>query len=147
MHDYNQRKQTNRGWGWLSARNAVLMASVAVMAILAALALGGCTTTRYVLVESVRTEYKDREVEKLITDTVRDTRFVFVKGDTVQEWREREHIRMVAVHDTCFIEHTDSIRVPYPVEKRLTAAGEDGCGRLRDGWMRHVGFHDNFPGD
>lgn len=120
MHDYNQRKQTNRGWGWLSARNAVLMASVAVMAILAALALGGCTTTRYVPVESVRTEYKDREVEKLITDTVRDTRFVFVKGDTVQEWREREHIRMVAVHDTCFIEHTDSIRVPYPVEKRLT---------------------------
>lgn len=57
MHNYNQRDQTDRGWGWLAVRNAVLVASVAIMAMVAALALGGCTATRYVPVESVHTEY------------------------------------------------------------------------------------------
>lgn len=57
MHNYNQRDQTDRGWGWLAVRNAVLVASVAIMAMLAAVTLGGCTATRYVPLESVRTEY------------------------------------------------------------------------------------------
>lgn len=93
-----------------------------VLAIITVLLLlsASCTRTVYEPVETVRTEYKDREVERLVTDTVRDTRLVFVKGDTVQEYREREHVRLVSVHDTCFIEHNDTIRVPYPVEKRLT---------------------------
>lgn len=85
-----------------------------------ALMLSACTSTKYVPVESVRTEYRDREIEKLVSDTVRDTRIVWVKGDTIREIRNREHLRLVSVHDTCFVEHTDTIRVPYPVERKLS---------------------------
>ena len=90
-------------------------------AIIIALAgIVACSTTKYVPVESVRTEYRDREVEKFVTDTVHNTRFVWVKGDTVVDIREKEHIRRVEIHDTCYIERSDTIRIPYPVEKRLT---------------------------
>lgn len=85
-----------------------------------ALMLSACASTKYVPVESVRTEYRDREIEKLVSDTVRDTRLVWVKGDTIREIRNREHLRLVSVHDTCFVEHTDTIRVPYPVERKLS---------------------------
>lgn len=85
-----------------------------------ALMLSACTSTKYVPVESVRTEYRDREIEKLVSDTVRDTWLVWVKGDTIREIRNREHLRLVSVHDTCFVEHTDTIRVPYPVERKLS---------------------------
>lgn len=81
---------------------------------------GSCTRTVYEPVETVRTEYRDREVEKLVADTVHDTRFVWVKGDTVVDIREKEHIRCVEIHDTCYIERTDTVRIPYPVERKLT---------------------------
>lgn len=87
--------------------------------IVALLALCGCRSTRYVPVESVRTEYRDRDVERLVTDTVHDTRLVWVKGDTVVDIRREERIRRVEIHDTCYIERTDSVQVPYPVERRL----------------------------
>lgn len=94
---------------------------VAVLMLLAvAVVVSGCSPTKYVPVEAVRTEYRDREVEKLVADTVHDTRFVWVKGDTVVDIRETEHIRCVEIHDTCYIERTDTIRIPYPVEKQLT---------------------------
>lgn len=87
--------------------------------IIALLALCGCQSTRYVPVESVRTEYRDHDVERLVTDTVHDTRLVWVKGDTVVDIRREERIRRVEIHDTCYIERTDSVQVPYPVERRL----------------------------
>lgn len=87
--------------------------------IIALLALCGCRSTRYVPVESVRTEYRDRDVERLVTDTAHDTRLVWVKGDTVVDIRREERIRRVEIHDTCYIERTDSVQVPYPVERRL----------------------------
>ncbi len=88
---------------------AVLLTSVAA-----------CTRTNYVPLETVRTEYRDREVERLVTDTVRDTHLVWVKGDTVVDVREKERVRRVEIHDTCFMERTDTIRVPYPVGRELT---------------------------
>ena len=90
------------------------------MALCVAMVLCGCTRTVYEPVETVRTEYRDREVEKLVADTVHDTRFVWVKGDTVVDIRETEHIRRVEIHDTCYIERTDTIRIPYPVERKLS---------------------------
>lgn len=98
--------------GWL------LMCAALLLAL--GMLLGGCTRTVYEPVETVRTEYRDREVEKLVADTVHDTRFVWVKGDTVVDIREKERIRRVELHDTCYIERTDTIRQPYPVERSLT---------------------------
>ncbi|WP_289739360.1 hypothetical protein [Paramuribaculum intestinale] len=96
-----------------------LLAAV-LMLLAVAVMLSGCSPTKYVPVETVRTEYRDREVEKIVADTVHDTRFVWVKGDTLVDIRETEHIRRVEIHDTCYIERTDTIRIPYPVEKHLT---------------------------
>lgn len=87
------------------------------IALLILLLCSGCKT-RYVPVESVRTEYRDRDVERTVTDTVRDTRFVLVKGDTVIDWRDRWRTLREYVHDTCYVERRDS--VPYPVERELT---------------------------
>lgn len=92
----------------------VIYAGIALVCLLCS-----CTSTRYVPVESVRVEYRDREVEKLVADTVHDTRLVWVKGDTVVDIRREERIRRVEIHDTCYIERTDSVQVPYPVERRL----------------------------
>lgn len=92
-----------------------------LLTIVAALTLlTGCKTTKYVPVETVKTEYRDREVERLSTDTVTDTRFIFVKGDTVVDYRERTKTRIVEVHDTATVVKTDSVGVPYPVERKLT---------------------------
>lgn len=91
---------------------------VAVVVLLVMLC--SCTRQVYVPVESVRTEYRDREVYKAVTDTVRDTRVIWVKGDTVIDVREKERVLKVEVRDTCYVQLTDTIREPYPVEKPLS---------------------------
>lgn len=87
---------------------------------IALLALWGCTTTKYVPVETVRREKE--EVANWRVDTLMqgDTRFVYVKGDTVIDWRDRWRERVKEVRDTVYTERTDTIREPYPVEKPLT---------------------------
>lgn len=104
----------------LILRNVAFAVSLVLVMMLLCALFGSCTTTKYVPVESVRTEYRDRDVERLVADTVHDTRLVWVKGDTVVDIREKEHIRRVELHDTCYIERTDTIREPYPVEKPLS---------------------------
>ena len=84
------------------------------------LCLIGCTTTKYVPIESVRTEYKDNVREVHTTDSVTDARFVYIKGDTVIDYRDRVKWRDRFVHDSIYIERHDSIPVPYPVERELS---------------------------
>lgn len=103
----------------LEALGDLLLGIAIGLSVVALLCLASCSTTKYVPVETVRTEYRDRDVERIVADTVLDTRLVWVKGDTVVDIREKEHIRNIEIHDTCYIERTDTIRVPYPVEKRL----------------------------
>ena len=111
----------------MNARRRGCLAVAALYALAAAasawlcVALAGCASTRYVPVESVRTEWRDREVERLVTDTVRHSRVVWIKGDTVVDIRENERVARVEVHDTCIIERNDTVCIPYPVERRLTA--------------------------
>lgn len=104
----------------LILRNVAFAVSLVLVMMLLCALFGGCTITKYVPVESVRTEYRDRDVERLVADTVHNTRLVWVKGDTVVDIREKERIRRVELHDTCYIERTDTIRQPYPVEKPLS---------------------------
>lgn len=82
--------------------------------------LCSCTSTKYIPVETVHTEYKDNIREVRTTDSVTDTRFVYVKGDTMIDWRDRVKWRDRYIHDSIFIEKSDTIREPYPVEKPLT---------------------------
>lgn len=107
-----------RRWG--CAGVIALYALAAAGFVWLAVTLSGCTSTRYVPVETVRTEYKDKVREVHTTDSVVDTRFVYVKGDTVIDYRDRVKWRDRYVHDTCTVVKTDSIAVPYPVERELT---------------------------
>lgn len=88
--------------------------------LVTALCLCSCTSTRYVPVETVRTEYKDRVHEVQTADSVTDTRFVYVSGDTVVSWRDRVKWRERVVRDTVSVIRTDTVREPYPVERELT---------------------------
>jgi len=96
----------------------VLGYALAIGALL--LALCGCTTTKYVPVETVRVEYKDREVVRVDSVTMLDSVIVRSAGDTVliEKWRWRD--RASIVRDTVSVIKTDSVQVPYPVEKQLT---------------------------
>ena len=95
-----------------------------VVFLLLSLLFGGCTTTKYVPVETLRTDtvYKVR-VER---DSVFKHDSIYVKewqkGDTVYRDRDRWHTQYVEriKTDTVYQSKVDSIAVPYPVEKELT---------------------------
>lgn len=97
----------------------MLLALSVTALILMCLVATGCSRKVYVPLETMRTE-KD-VVTRWLTDTViqNDTRFIFVKGDTVIDWRDRWRERIKEVHDTLYIERTDTVRVPVPVERKL----------------------------
>lgn len=85
---------------------------------------GSCTTTRYIPIETVRTEYKTKTDSFIQKDSifVKDSVLVESKGDTIHwhhwhtEYKDRWRDRIVT---DSFIK-VDSIPVPYPVEKKLT---------------------------
>jgi hypothetical protein len=72
-----------------------------------------CSTTKYVPIETVKTEYRD----KIVRDSVfrYDSIFVREKDDTLIFERYRYLYRDKIVRDSIFI--NDTIRVPYPVER------------------------------
>ena len=102
----------------------ILTYLVAVLLLLIALICGGCSTTKYVPVETIKcdTVYQS----KIEHDSVYLHDSVYVKewqkGDTIYRDRDRWHTKYVEkeVHDTLYQSKTDSIAVPYPVEKELT---------------------------
>ena len=71
-----------------------------------------CGTTKYVPIESVRTEYRNTAT----TDSVflRDSIFIKEKGDTLIVEKYRYLHRDRILRDSIF--KTDTIHVPYPVE-------------------------------
>ena len=101
-------------WEWT---RAVLSAICAFALLALACVMCGCSATKYVPVETVRTEYRDRINTQYITDSVTNDRLVYIKGDTVyiRLWRDRWHTE--TKHDSIYIEKHDSVPVPYPVER------------------------------
>jgi len=71
-----------------------------------------CGTTKYIPLETVKTEFRD----KIVRDSIFQYDSVFVKdrGDTVFFERYRYLFRDKTVRDSIF--RTDTIRVPFPVE-------------------------------
>lgn len=100
--------------------------AVIVMCVLTLLmfCMSGCTTTKYVEVEKVRTDtvYKS----KIERDSIwlHDSIEVKVKGDSVliEKWHTK--YKETFIHDTLYHAKVDSIPVPYPVteyiEKKLS---------------------------
>ena len=91
--------------------------------IIILLILAVCFTscrTQYIPVESVRTEYKTRDSTRYDSIYQRDSIYTLVKVDTVYQHRYKYLYRYLTTNRTDTILKSDSIRVPYPVEKQLT---------------------------
>ena len=82
---------------------------------LCALALCVCTCkTQVVTVPQIRTEYVHDTVTEHLTDSILQTRYVYVKADTVHnvqiveriKWRDKVQVQRVETHDS----------IPYPVK-------------------------------
>ena len=82
---------------------------------LCAFALCVCACkTQVVTVPQVRTEYVHDTVTEHLTDSILQTRYVYVKADTVHDvqiverikWRDKVQVQRVETHDS----------IPYPVE-------------------------------
>ena len=102
-------------------RTVLLFALAAAVAVFGLLLLTGCTTTKYVPVETVRID--TMKVTKYERDSIyiHDSTIVREKGDTmlIEKWHTRWRDRWM--HDTLYQSRVDSIPKPYPVEKRVPA--------------------------
>lgn len=76
--------------------------------------------TQYIPVESVRTEYKTHDSIRFDSIYEHDSIFLFVKGDTVYKEKYRYKYRYLTINKTDTVMLTDSVQIPYPVEKQLT---------------------------
>jgi len=92
--------------------------------ILFMILLTSCRSVKYVPVESVRTEtkYVDKLVQKHDSVYLHDSIFSYIKGDTVfwNKYRTKYVNKYIFGTDSIYLNKTDSIRVPYPIEKELT---------------------------
>jgi hypothetical protein len=99
----------------------LLLALAAAVAVFGLLLLTGCTTTKYVPVETVRID--TMKVTKYERDSIyiHDSTIVREKGDTmlIEKWHTRWRDRWM--HDTVYQSRVDSVPKPYPVEKRVPA--------------------------
>lgn len=87
------------------------------------LCLAGCRTKiKYVPVDTVKTDSVFFNSVRIDSVLIHDSTSVIQRGDTVTEYRYRYIYKYKDRVDTLYINRTDSIRVPYPVEieKKLT---------------------------
>jgi hypothetical protein len=89
------------------------------ISIISSIWLCSCRT-KYVPVESVRTEIEYRDRWRRDSIHVLDSIIVKDKGDTVFVDRWHTEYKDRKQTDTLFIERTDSVQVPYPVERDLS---------------------------
>jgi hypothetical protein len=92
--------------------------------ILLLLVLAGCKTTKYVPVETVRTDTCYITKHQRDSIMLRDSIYVkeVTKGDTVYVNVDKWHMQYIEkqLHDTLYIATHDTIPDPYPVETPLT---------------------------
>ena len=91
-----------------------------LLLVLLAILLGGCSSTRYVPVETVR--YDSLYFNTVLHDSIyiRDSLTVVLGGDTVYKERIRYEYILRTSTDTAYISRIDTVSVPYPVEAQLT---------------------------
>lgn len=84
------------------------------------LVIYSCRTVKYVPVETVKVD--TTYINKLQRDSIYmlDSVYVKEKGDAVLIEKYKYLYRDKLVRDTLYMAKTDSIQVPYPVEKELT---------------------------
>lgn len=106
-------------------KNGYKLIGLYILAVLGLLCvMCSCKSIQYVPVETVKTEYKVRTDTLTRKDSIylRDSIWVEKSGDTVTTYKTRyvyqDRWRDRVVRDTVI--KTDSIQVPYPVERKLS---------------------------
>lgn len=91
-----------------------------IILLMSAICLSSCRSVQYIPVESIKTEIEYRDRWQRDSIHVHDSIVIQSKGDTV--FRDRWHTlyRDRYLRDTTYIYRTDSIQVPYLVERELT---------------------------
>jgi len=84
--------------------------------------LGACRSVRYIPVESVRHDSVVTILHHRDSIYQHDSVYIKEKADTllIERWHTRWRDRVS--HDTLYISKTDTIRIPVPVERKLTKA-------------------------
>lgn len=91
-----------------------------IILLMLAICLTSCRSIKNVPVETVKTEYKTRDSIRFDSIYEHDSIFLFVKGDTVYKEKYRYKYRYLTINKTDTVMLTDSVQIPYPVEKQLT---------------------------
>lgn len=95
--------------------------SISMLTILLTSAIwSSCRSVKYVPVEVVK--YDTTYINKMQRDSIYQLDSIYIrdKGDTILITKTKYIYRDKLVRDTVFVSHTDSIQVPYPVEKQLS---------------------------
>ena len=82
--------------------------------------LGACRSVRYIPVESVRHDSVVTILHHRDSIYQHDSVYIKEKADTllIERWHTRWRDRVI--HDTLYISKVDTIRIPVPVERKLT---------------------------
>lgn len=91
-----------------------------IILLMLAICLTSCRSIKSVPVETVKTEYKTRDSIRFDSIYEHDSIFLFVNGDTVYKEKYRYKYRYLTINKTDTVMLTDSVQIPYPVEKQLT---------------------------
>lgn len=88
--------------------------------LMVSLLLTGCKTIKYYPLETVRIDTVYVNQQRVDSVMVRDSVHIYQKGDTVTEFRLKYIYKYRDRVDTLYRSKTDTISVPYPIEKQLT---------------------------
>lgn len=91
-----------------------------ILIILLASAICSCRSVEYIPRETIK--HDTTYINKLIKDSIyiKDSVYIHSKNDTVFVEKYKYQYIDKVVRDTSYIVKSDTISVPYPVEKRLT---------------------------
>lgn len=92
---------------------------ISVVALIVTTGFTSCRT-QYVPVETVKVEYRTRDSIRQDSIYLRDSVYMTVKGDTVYLYKYKYLYKYRYIDRTDTLMTTDSIQVPYPIEKQLT---------------------------
>lgn len=82
--------------------------------------LSSCRSIKYVPMESVKTEYKTRDMTRYDSIYQKDSIYMFLKSDTVYRTEVKYRYKCLTVNRNDTVLKTDSILTPYLVEKQMT---------------------------
>ena len=91
-----------------------------IILLTSAIWFSSCRSIRHIPIETVK--HDSIYISKILHDSIyqRDSIYVDRKGDTVLIYKDRYLYKYKNLIDTMYVSRTDSIQIPYSVEKQLT---------------------------